>query len=369
MKFTCSQLTLVRAIGTISRAVSTRTTIPVLKGILLEVKNGNLIMTASDLDISIQTVEEIQGGEDGSAVVNARLFGDIIRKLPNSLVSVETVSASQMSIKCLGSNFDIVALSADEFPLVSGIDEKIKLNIKKNDFADLIAKTAFAASIDEKKGILVGNLIKFSKDSIEMVALDGFRMAIAKKPAEGVEKEFSIIVPAKILVEIAKILNETDCGEYALLKVDEKKIEVVCGNNKVIARQLNGEYIKYEDIIPKTYKTRCFVSRPDLMSSIERASLLAREGKNNLIKLNVEKDKIEISSRSEEGNLKEDIESETEGDGLVIGFNAKYVIDALKAVGDEEIVLEMTSNISSCLIKPSEGDEYTYLVLPVRISA
>ena len=367
MKFTCSQGALARALNTVSKAVSIRTTIPILKGILLTVKGNELTVTASDLDLSIETKMEVQAGEDGSTVVSSKLFSEIIRKLPNAILQIEEAEG-KMEISCLGSHFTIVSLPADEFPAIGMVNQLSKISVKKDILKDLIKKTTFAASIDEKKGILVGCLLKFTQDKLEMAALDGFRLAVANSKLAS-EEEKSVVIPARILAEIQKILMESSEEEEVSLILDSKKAEIITKDTRVVARLLEGEFIKYNDIIPKTYKTRCIVGREELLSGIERASLLSKEGKNNLIKMDVTSGRIEITSRSEEGNSKETVACECEGDELVIGFNSKYVSDVLKSVGDEEVVLEMSTPVSPCLIKPLEGDSYTYLVLPVRISA
>lgn len=367
MKFTCSQGALTRALNTVSKAVSIRTTIPILKGILLTVKGNELTVTASDLDLSIETKMEVQAAEEGSAVVSSKLFSEIVRKLPNAVLQIEEAEG-KMEISCLGSHFSIVSLPADEFPAIGMVNQLSKIGVKKDSLKDLIKKTTFAASIDEKKGILVGCLLKFAEGKLEMAALDGFRLAVANCDMPS-EEEKSVVIPARILAEIQKILMESSEEEEVSLVLDDKKAEIITKETRIVARLLEGEFIKYNDIIPKTYKTRCLVNREELLSGIERASLLSKEGKNNLIKMDIANGKIEITSRSEEGNSKESIVCESEGDELVIGFNSKYVSDALKAVGDEEIVMEMSSPVSPCLIKPVEGDSFTYLVLPVRISA
>ena len=367
MKFTCSQGALARALNTVSNAVSIRTTIPILKGILLNVKDGVLTLTASDLDLSIETKVEVQAAEDGSAVVSSKLFSEIVRKLPNAILQIEE-SEGKMDISCLGSHFTIVSLAADEFPSIGMVNQLNKISVKKDVLKDLIKKTTFAASIDEKKGILVGCMMKFTGETLEMAALDGFRLAVAREQMAS-DEERSVVIPARILAEIQKILMESSEEEDISLILDNKKAEIITKETRIVARLLEGDFIKYNDIIPKTYKTKCIAAREELLSGIERASLLSREGKNNLIKMDISSGKIEITSRSEEGNSKESISCETEGEDLVIGFNSKYVSDVLKAVSDEEIVLEMATPVSPCLVKPVEGDSYVYLVLPVRISA
>ncbi len=367
MKFTCTQGALARALNTVSKAVSIRTTIPILKGFLLSVKNGELTLTASDLDLAIETKMEVQSYEEGSVVVSAKLFSEIIRRLPNAIIQISEENG-KMEISCLGSQFSIVSMPADEFPSIGMVNRLSKIEIKKDVLKDLIRKTTFAASIDEKKGILVGCLLQFKDGLLEMAALDGFRLAVASSPVD-TQEEKSVVIPARILAEIQKILMENSEEETVSLVLDDKKAEIITKDTRIVARLLEGEFIKYRDILPTSCKTRCVVGREEMISGIERASLLAKEGKNNLIRMAVAPSGIEITSRSEEGNSKETINAEVEGDGLTIGFNSKYVSDVLKAVGDDEIVMEMNTPVSPCLMKPVEGDSYVYLVLPVRISA
>lgn len=367
MKFTCSQAALSKSINTVIKAVSTRTTIPILKGILVDIKKGRATLTASDLNISIETSFDVQNSTDGSTVVNAKLFGDIVRKLPNSLINIDCEKEPmKMCINCIGSDFSIVALPAEEFPIIAAKTTSNFIELNKKDFEDVIRKIVFSASIDEKKGILTGCLFNLKEYEIEAVALDGFRMAIAKKETKvGTLK--SVIIPADILTEVQKILNEEN-GDMISVLFEDKKAEFLTEDTRVVARLLEGDFIKYKDILPTTYSTKITVNREDMLSSIERASLFAKEGKNNLVKLSISEDFIDIESKSEEGNVKEHIGTEKEGQDLIIGFNSKYLMDVLKVINDEEVVFEMGSSVSSCLIKPVEGSEYTYLVLPVRIS-
>ena len=368
MKFTCSQAVLLRAINTCSKAVSVRTTIPILKGILITTENGRVTMTSSDLNMSIETSFDVQNSINGSVVVPAKLLGDIVRKLPNSLVNIDTEKEfGKLSLNCLGSDFDIVSLPADEFPLVGGVSSKDFFELNKEEFKDLINKTVFSASIDEKKGILTGCLFNIKGSQIEAVALDGFRMAIVRKESN-IGKEKSFIIPASILSEIYKILNEDSGSDEISVVFEEKKAEFLTEDTRVIARLLEGDFIKYNDILPTSWNTRITVNREDMLSSIERASLFAKEGKNNLIKIKIGNDSLDIESRSEEGYVNEKVGADVQGENMMIGFNSKYLLDVLKVLSDEEIVMELGSSLSACLIKPVEGNGYTYLVLPVRIT-
>ncbi|MDO4552650.1 MAG: DNA polymerase III subunit beta [Bacillota bacterium] len=369
MKFNCQQQALTKALNIVSKAISSKNTIPILKGILLKVSpEGMLTLAASDLDLSIENKLPVSSYEEGAVVVSARLFGDIIRKLPPEEVTVEAEDGANVKISCLASEFSIVGQPADEFPSMGEIKKEQTLLLEKELLKSMIRKTAFSASIEESKGIITGILTEIEEEKITMVALDGFRMAIARENVKNKEKK-KIIISARIMGEINKILSELEEDEEITLYLDEKKAVVIAEDTKMMLRLLEGEFIKYKDILPKEYGTRIKAVRGELLNSIERASLLAREGKNNLIKLALEEDRMVITSRSEEGNVREEVFVEKEGPSLEIGFNSKYIMDVMKAVSDEEIAMEFNSSVSPCLIKPVSGEQFEYLVLPVRISS
>lgn len=368
MKFHCNQQTLAKALNTVSKAVSTRTTLPILKGILIEAKSdGTLLLTASDLEISIQKKVDANVTEEGSVVVLSKLFGDIIRKLPNEDISIEETEDSNIQIKTSSSEFTVISMSVDEFPKIGERETDTKnISIDKNIFKDMVRKTSFAASIDESKGILVGILTELNEDSINMVALDGFRLALANEKIKGSEKS-SFIISAKIMNEISKIVSDEDSEDDINISLGEKKAAFHIGDTEVILRLMEGEFIKYRDIIPSDSVINVIVGKAILLESIERASLLAKEGKNNLIKMTIKNNLLTVTSRSEEGNVKEEIVMEKTGDDLEIGFNSKFVIDVLKVIDDEEISMKFKTGTSPCVVSPVEGDAYEYLVLPVRI--
>ena len=368
MKFTCSQQTMTKALNTVSKAVSNRTTLPVLKGILLEAKNdGKLVMSASDLEISIRKEIDAEIIEAGSTVVGSKLFSDIVRKLPNEEISVETIDDGTVSVRTNSSEFTVVSFPVDEFPKIGEKEETdTQLIFDKNIFKDMVRKTSFAASIDESKGILVGILTEIGKDSVSMVTLDGFRLALSRENMISVE-ENSFIISAKVMNEISKIISEDEIEDDLSISMGTKKATFTIGTTEVMLRLMEGEFIRYKDIIPKDNDIDVIVGKTILLESIERASLLAREGKNNLIKMALKNDLLTITSRSEEGNVKEEIVVEKTGNDLEIGFNSKFVIDVLKAIDDEEILMKFKTGTSPCLVTPVDGNSYEYLILPVRI--
>ena len=369
MKFSCNQQTLAKALNIVSKAVTSRTTIPILKGILLKVNcDGTLTMSASDLDLGIEKTFEVEDSQEGEIVVQAKLFGDIIRKLPNDKITIEDIDGNIL-IKCASSEFNIIGSPSDEFPKLNVPEnEENRIVFDKETLKDMIRKTSFAASIDESRGVITGILVEIKENSLNMVALDGFRMAVARQSLNNNRSE-NIIIPAKIFNEIAKIISETESEKDTVdLYMSEKRAIFIIDDTRVVLRLLDGEFVKYQDILPKESQTRVVLNKNDFLESIERASLLAKVGKNNLIKLDIRENNIEITSKSEEGNVKEDVIISKEGNNLVIGFNSKYLIDALKVIDDEEINILFNSSVSPCLIKPISGEAYEYLVLPVRIT-
>lgn len=368
MKFKCDQQVLSKAINTVSIAVSNRTTLPVLKGILMVAEDGEVTLTASDLDISITTKINADVEEAGSAVVMAKLFGDIIRKLPDEEINVEKESEESVRVSTISSEFNVISLPVDDFPEIGKREEGDRtLVLDKEILRKMIKKTSFAASIDESKGVLTGIKTEIEEETMTMVALDGFRLALTTEKMRSAEKDSFIIAAAK-MNEIGRIISEENTDdENVELHLGEKRAVVRVGKTDMILRIMEGEFINYRDIIPKESNTQVVIGREMFMSSIERASLLSREGKNNLIKMSIKDNMLTITSRSEEGDVREEIGIEKEGNDIEIGFNSKYMIDVLKEIEDEKICLYMNTSVTPCVVRPTEGSAYEYLILPVRI--
>ena len=368
MKFTCNQQILAKALNTVSKAVSNRTTIPILKGIMIKAtEEGSLILTASDLEISIKKEINADVQEPGAIVVMAKLFGDIIRKLPNEDILISCDESGTVLIKTSFSEFNVVSFSTDEFPEIGNKEEGSEsITLDRDIFREMIRKTAFAASVDESKGVLTGILTEIDEEFIKMVSLDGFRLALVKENMKSASPN-KFIIAAKVMNEISKIISEDEDDSDINILLGEKREVINVGNNEIIIRRMEGEFIKYNDILPTENTTNVIVSKEMLLESIERASLLSREGKNNLIKMIIKNDLMTITSRSEEGNVKEEIIVEKTGNDLEIGFNSKFVLDVLKVIDDDQISLNFKTGVSPCVVKPVDGDYYEYLILPVRI--
>ena len=368
MRFTCEQQTLTKALNIVSKAVSSRTTMPILKGIMLDAgDDGILTMSASDLDISIQNKVDVNVQEKGAVIVMAKLFGDIVRKLPSAEITIESDDNYNVVIRCLNSEFKIVGMSPDEFPIINTIDEDVEIiPFDKQEFRSMIEKTSFAASNDESRGIITGVLIELGDGSMNMVAIDGYRMAITRR-AKVTTVPGKIIISARILSDIGRLLGDVDEEEGTLI-LGRKKAVLNFAKVQAELKLMEGEFIRYLDILPKESRITAVIQRNLLQESIERASLVSRSGKNNLIRMSLQGSVMTISSTSEEGNVKEEILMEKSGDDLVIGLNAQYLMDVLKAATGDNVKMMFNTPITPCLIQPVEGDEYEYLVLPVRIS-
>lgn len=367
MKFTCEQGSLSKALGIVSKAVSTRSTVPVLKSILLEAKDGQLKMSASDLDFSIEKTIEVNVEREGAIAVTAKIFMDIVRKLPSGSLTIELDEEGKVYIRTLNTEFFIPGTAASEFPNIADLEgPQDTLSLDKDLFTSMIRRTSFCASVDETKGIIVGILMELEENNFNMVALDGFSMAIVSERMKSAENK-RIVIAARILQEVNKIIQESDITGDVILTLGEKKAVILLEKTKLVMRLLEGEFIKYRDILPKENKVFIRVNRRDLLDAVERASILSMGGRNNLITCTLENNLLKIASSSEEGSVKEDIIMESSGGSLEIGFNSKYLINSLKAIEDDEVKLEFNTAVTPCLIKPVEGDRYEYLIMPVRI--
>lgn len=364
MKIKISQPLLAKGLQIVQRGISSKTTLPILTGVLLEAKGDMLKLTGTDLELGIETFVNCEILEEGAIVLTANLFSEIVRKLPSSIIDIEVGPNSKVSIKCEYSEFNIIGQPAAEYPKLPYVDKDRSITLAKDLLKNMIKQTVFAAATDEIRPILTGTLLEVEGSSANFVALDGYRLAFRKVMIDQAQ-EIKVVIPSKTLNEINKILED-----------DEENITIYFTNNHILfnmndtiitSRLLEGQFFNYKDIIRNEYTTKLKVQTKALQSSIERASLLAREGKTNLIKLEIENDRITIKSNSDIGDVHEEILVEMEGNDITIAFNSKYVLDGLKAVDCEEIYMHFVSNVNPCIIHPINDENYTYLIVPVRI--
>lgn len=367
MKFYCTKKELNKALSNVAHSVPVRTTSSILEGILIEIKNNLMTMTATDTTIIIESTVPVQSDVDISFVVPAKLFTGIISKLPDEEIMMDYNSETvKLNIKSGGTKADIICFQSDDFPKIKIQEGENVISLKKEDVKKIIKKTAFSASNDEFNGILTGVLLQIENRTMKMVGVDPFRIATYNIDVES-EESVSVIVPAKLINEVSKIIS--DEGEDSLtLEIVNNKIILNFDNNKVIINTLSGKYIDYERILNKDGNISVRVKKDDLIKSIDRASLLTSLQNNNLVRFNIEDNLIIINSLNEEGNIEEKIEVIKEGEDIQIGLNSKYLKDVLTVIEDEEIILNMKDSISPCIIKPLKGDKYKYLILPIRLN-
>lgn len=363
MKIVCDKLQLVDALNTAQRAVSGRSTIQILEGLYLQALENKLKIVGNDLEIGIESNIECEVIEKGAVVLNSRIFGEIVRKLPEGNVSIVCDEENNTLIKSKNSRFNIKGLNASDFPQLPDIEEKSHFQISQDLLKNMIKQTIFAVSTDENKQILTGSLVEIDNNDINIVSVDGYRLAQRKARILNKEK-FTAVIPGKTLNEIYKILGQE---ELISIVVSSNQILFKTDKYKIVSRLLEGKFLNYKDIIPKEFETKVQVNTKELLESVERASLISREDKKYPVKFNLKDDKINIFSNAEIGNVQEEIEAKIDGKDLEIGFNPKYFIDALRAIEDDEITLNFTTSYGPCVIESINEEKFVYLILPVRL--
>ncbi|MDR0854214.1 MAG: DNA polymerase III subunit beta [Clostridiales Family XIII bacterium] len=368
MKIICKQENLNKALNIVGKAISQTSALAITRGILIKTEEDTKIsLSGTDIQFSIKTGMNAIVQEHGGVVVSARRFADIIRKLPAGDIVISTDEKNGVKIKTEHSDFDLAGIEEEEFPRIESGEDGEKISIDKNSFREMIAGTAFAASLDESRGIITGLLYEIGGEEMTMVALDGYRVAIRQKAAFGRGKE-KIVLPARTMKEVAKILSDIEEEEKVDLFIGERKAKIEIGSTMIRLNLLEGEYIKYRDVVPKDNQIKVVLNRKELSEAVERAAMMKSENKSAFVRFSVTDELLVVSSRAEDGKAREEVSIVKTGEDLEIGFDARFVTDALKAIDDEKIVLEFNTSVSPCLIKPEEGENYLYIILPVRLS-
>jgi len=364
MNFKCDKTVLQEAIVTVQKAVTGKTTMPILGGILIKAYDNEILLTGSDLDLSIEKKIKSEILEWGNVVIDAKLFGEIIRKLPNDIVEIKTFENNSIQISCQKSKFTLLYMNADEFPELTKINENMIFSIPQKKLKNMIKGTIFATASDDSRPILTGVLFEIKDKKLNLVALDGYRLALKNENLE-TENVINAVIPGKTLSEVSKILDESE--ENVNITFTPNNILFSLNGTKIISRLLDGEFIKYSSIIPEESNLKVISKRLELLECIERASLMGKEGNTNLVKFDIGEDILVITSNSQLGMVREEVNIILQGQPLQIAFNSKYLIDVLRIMDEEEIVMELSSSVSPCLIKNKNYNNCTYLVLPVRL--
>ena len=367
MQLTVNKTDLMNGLSVVTRALPARTNMQYLEGVMVDAHDGSITLTASDGNLTIQSVYAAEVKEEGSVILPGRIFTEMIRKLPDGMAEIKVGDNAMARIKCQASRFNLSGMSAVEFPEIPQLKAGVKVEIRQKDIRNMISHVIFAIATDETRPVLTGSLLEIRPDELRFVSLDGYRLSLQCLHEQfdlGGKDVVRAIVPGKVMNELGKILEDKE--DNCTIHVENDQIVFIFGNTTVATVQLAGEYIDYQKILPTTFKTKAHTERASLEYAIDRASLIAREGKNNLVRFRFDESELTVSSRSEGGDVEDKLPVTMQGDNLDIAFNAKYITDIIHNVPDDEIYLQFNSNVSPCVIVPEEGDSYYYLILPVR---
>ena len=369
MKLVCEKDVILKAINSVTKAVASKTTMPILEGILIQTNDKEVKFTTYDLEIGIEYIMECTVEEQGATVVNAIMFSEIIRKLPDAEIHIEINENNLLVIECEGSLYKLATMNPEEFPELPKIDIENSIEMEQNSLKDMVRKTIFAVSTEENRPIFTGCLFEIRNNKLNVVAVDGFRLAWKSKFLQTAVNDFSAVIPGRTLNEINKILNDS----FDTIKIGVSKNQALfeMENCKVVTRILDGEFLNYKSVIPNSWETRIKVNKSNLQNSFERISLISASSiekeKKYPVKVSIDIGKMTISCTNQTGEAKEELYVSTEGKNIEAGFNPKYFLDSLKAIDDEEVFVEFGTSISPCLVKSVENNDYVYMILPIRL--
>ena len=369
MKIVCYKDTILKAINSVVKGVASKTTMPILEGILIQTNDNEIKLTTYDLEIGIEYVMECDVKEQGSTVVNAIMFSEIIRKLPDTEIHISVNDKNLLEIECEGSLYKLATMNPEEFPELPKIEVENSIEVDQNVLKNMIRKTIFAVSTEESRPIFTGCLFEIENNKLTLVSVDGFRLALRSIFLNKQSNDFKAVIPGKTLNEVNKIISDT--FEPVKIGVSKNQALFEMDNCKVVTRILDGEFLNYKNVIPSNWETRVRVNKANIQNSFERISLISastvEKEKKYPVKVQVDIGKVTISCTNQTGDAKEELFVSTEGKNLEAGFNPKYFLDSLKAIEDEDVFVEFGSSISPCLVKSTENSDYTYMILPIRL--
>jgi DNA polymerase-3 subunit beta len=369
MKFTCEKLLLLVAIVTASRAAAPKSPVPLLEGLLLEVEEENIRISGYDLKTGIVTTVPAEVEKTGGIVLNARLFGEIIRKMPGQYVTISVSSGYTATISSEMSEFEILGSPTSDYPELPTVDGQDSIEIGEAMLKKMISQTNFAVSDNESRPIHTGALFETGGGMLTIVAVDGYRLALRCEP---MEKEnvpsFNFVVPGTALSELEKIA--TDGEGTVTITLGPKYILFSIGDTMLISRRLEGEFLNYKNSIPQSSKFKFKVAKDDMISAVERVSLIISDKMKSPVRCVFGDGQIKLYSTSALGKASDECDMQGDGDELEIGLNDKYLLEALRAAPAEEVVLEISSGVTPCVISPAEDSgNFLYMILPVRLKA
>lgn len=367
MKFACSKSTLLSGVQTVSRAVPNKTTMSILECIVIDTTEGVIKLTANDMELGIETTIDGEIQERGIVALDAKILLEIVRKLPDSEVTIDADDTYKTEIRCEKALFTILGKSSEEFTFLPEIDRDDSIVISQFALKEIVRQTIFSiADSNENNKLMTGELFEINGEEFKVVSLDGHRISIRKLQLKNSYSPKKVIVPGKTLNEVSKILPG-DADSDVTISFTNNHIVFEFDNTLVVSRLIEGEYFKIDQMLSSDYETRVHVNKRYLTDCIDRATLLVKEGDKKPIIINITDDMMQLMIHSVLGSMNEEIDIEKMGKDLMIGFNPKFMIDALRVIDDEEIDLYMVNSKAPCYIK-NEDESYIYMVLPVNFT-
>lgn len=367
MKLICSKSNLLHGVNIVSKAVPTRTTMAILECILIDASANEIKLTANDMELGIETKIEGEITERGVIALDAKIFSEIVRKLPDSDVTIETDASFKTTITCEKAKFNIVGKSGDDFSYIPFIERNEPIVMSQFTLKEVIRQTIFSIADNDNNKLMTGELFEIEENDLKVVSLDGHRISIRNIELKDNYSHKKVVVPGKTLQEVSKILPGSAEDEVSIFLTDNH-IVFEFENTTVVSRLIEGEYFKIEQMLSSDYETKVKINKRELLDCIDRATLLVKEGDKKPIIMNITDGTMELKINSFIGSMNEDIDIAKEGKDILIGFNPKFFIDALRVIDEEEITLYMVNPKAPCFIKDDEGT-FIYLILPVNFNA
>ena len=367
MKLICSKSNLLHGVNIVSKAVPTRTTMAILECILIDASANEIKLTANDMELGIETKIEGEIAERGVIALDAKIFSEIDRKLPDSDVTIETDASFKTTITCEKAKFNIVGKSGDDFSYIPYIERNEPIVMSQFTLKEVIRQTIFSIADNDNNKLMTGELFEIEENDLKVVSLDGHRISIRNIELKNNYSHKKVVVPGKTLQEVSKILPGSAEDEVSIFLTDNH-IVFEFENTTVVSRLIEGEYFKIEQMLSSDYETKVKINKRELLDCIDRATLLVKEGDKKPIIMNITDGTMELKINSFIGSMNEDIDIAKEGKDILIGFNPKFFIDALRVIDEEEVTLYMVNPKAPCFIKDDEGT-FIYLILPVNFNA
>lgn len=368
MKFSCEKVLLQNAIAVTSRAVAQKSSIPALEGLLLHVDSG-LTVSGYNMQTGIRTKVSADVVSGGDIVLNARLFGDIIRRMPDDVVTVSVDDRQTVHLSCGDANFDILGLSAADYPDLPEVEDEYAMSIQQKTLRAMIEEVAFAVSTNESRPVHTGALFEISDAGLTMVAVDGFRLAVRREKLENMEGgAFSFVAPGSALSEVKGICADTE--DLATVTLGRRHILFEVGDTELICRRLEGEFLDYKNAIPRKNPITLIADTKSLIESIDRVSVVISDKLKSPVRCLFECDKVTLTAKTGNGESRDVCRLSGDGGGLEIGFNNRYLMEALRYAPADTVKIELNTGVSPAVIVPVEGEEnFLYMVLPVRLKS